>query len=105
MSLIPDDAEIVLASQMLSASLDVVAETFFPAIIGLSADAVLWTDESALSDFSPVANFQLLLDRIEEVYGVSVSDISPPFLVPILERLRFAPARDLGAPPWADQWD
>ena len=80
-----------------------MAAAFFPRVIGLAADDVLWTDDSSLDDFRLVDDWDALYARIEAVYGVNVRDLRDASLVELLERLRWTPPRDLPPPSWADE--
>jgi len=56
----------------------------------LGFEWVLMTDGTALSDFGDEARVTALVARVKEVYGVDVSDISPPLVADIFDRIRSA---------------
>lgn len=85
--------KIELAPQVLTEQYEDIAEHFLPAVLGIKR--FLITDESSLYDF----DFELVdskikrdtesvLKKIQEIYGVDVSDISDLNLMKIFERLR-----------------
>ena len=85
--------EIEIAPQVLAEQYEDIANHFIPQIIGVKG--FLITDESSLLDF----NFEIedgkvkrdtdkTLKKIEDIYGVDVSDIKDLNLIKIFERLR-----------------
>jgi len=86
---------------------------FFPAVVGLPASDVFWTDESDLLDFCPIipagegrARLVAYQDRIEVIWGVAISSI---LLVDVFEHIAatqgWDTAETFGAPPWSSEWD
>lgn len=91
---LPRFDKIEFASQVLTEQYEEIADHFIPTILGVKH--FLLTDESCLDDF----NFRIvdgkvqrdseevILKRIEEVYGVDISDIKDEYLMEIFKRLR-----------------
>lgn len=91
MEKLPKFEKIEFASQVLTEQYEEIAQHFIPTIFGIKR--FMLTDESCLDDF----NFEIVDDKverdrektfrkIEEVYGVDVSDLD--YLMEIFKRLR-----------------
>jgi len=85
--------KIEFASTVLTEQYEEIADHFFPAIFGITS--FMLTDESSLDDF----NFFIVdgkiereehrgMKKVEEVYGVDISDVEDLNLNEIFKRLR-----------------
>ena len=74
------EGKVELAPQIESESHQDVAEHFFPKILEMEANEVLWTDESSLGDFITYTDEhekekKEVVAKVQEIYGVDVSDM------------------------------
>jgi len=65
-----------------------VARGFLPRILGIEFDQCFISDESNLCDFHCEDSNEACFQRIQQVYGVDVSDIESGNLAEIFERIK-----------------
>jgi len=82
--------EFELAPQFSVEQYEDIAQGFFPRILDMDYDDVLITDESSIYDFDSGEEDATkgILRKIEDAYGIDVSDVEDLLLVKIFERIR-----------------
>jgi hypothetical protein len=79
--------EIEMASQDLLRQHEALVRDLLQRVLGFNPDECLVTDESSLWDFHNEETNAEYVRKISLLYGVDVSDIDPPTLAAIAERL------------------